>query len=170
MVDCPRCPRPEAFAARRIANNRFPHLDALYALAYLSSGDPDGAQQKVIDAFTDLCRDPASRTTCRARLWRNLADHVHLANQELRDSPSNRPAPFRDNSLPAEQREALALRLGGRRDRESAQLLGVSLARFLRHVRAGLVSIQATRPSTVGRSSCPEGSPLLGLLGGEEQV
>jgi len=125
------------------------HLDALYALAYLSSGDPDRAQQEVIDAFTDLCRDPPAPIICPSRLWRSLADHVHLASRAREDSSFGGPGPFRDSALPAAQREALALRLGGRRDQEAAQLLGVSLARFLRHIRAGLVAIQATQGTKV---------------------
>jgi hypothetical protein len=39
-------------------------LGYLDALAHLSSGDPDRAQQVVIDAFTSVCKD--DEPTCRS--------------------------------------------------------------------------------------------------------
>lgn len=98
-VDCPTPPaqvprfekRPETVAARgqaapscrggRPSDGILGHIDAHYALAYLSSGDPDGAQQVVIDEFARACRDPMARSGRRSRLGRTLADHARLANE-----------------------------------------------------------------------------------------
>jgi hypothetical protein len=117
------------------------HLDALYALAYLSSGNANGAQQAVIDAFTGVCGDPTGRSACRSGLWRTLADHVHLASDGRGASPAVGPAPFRDGALSPCQREAIALRLGGRRDRDAARLLGISLGELRREIRIGLQAL-----------------------------
>ncbi len=120
------------------------HLDALYALAYLNSGDPEGAQQAVISAFIDVCQDPNLTHTCRPRLWRALAGHVHRANEGRQALSAAEPGPFRAGALSPHQQEAIALLLGGRHEREAARLLGISVNMFRRYVRAGLEAVHAT--------------------------
>lgn len=139
------------------ANGILGHLDALYALAYLSSGNANGAQQAVIDTFTGACRDPTAKPTCRSRLWRTLADHVHLACDEPGASPAAGPAPFRAAALSPWQREAIALRLGGRRDRDAARLLGISLGRLRRELRFGLEALSAGLLADTDRGYPPVG-------------
>ena len=131
------------------------HLDALYALAYFSSGDPESAQQAVIDAFTGVCTDPSAKSACRSRLWRTLADHVHLASDGRGASPAVGPAPFRDGALSQCQREAIALRLGGRRAGEAARLLGVSQGKLRREFRVGLEALYAGMVTDPARGYAP---------------
>jgi len=103
----------------------------------LSSGDANGAQQAVIDAYRDRTAKPA----CRSSVWRTLAAHVHLASDGRGVSPAVGSAPFRDGALSPCQREAIALRLGGWRDREAARLLGISLGKLRRELRFGLEAL-----------------------------
>jgi hypothetical protein len=110
----------------------------VYALAYLSSGDGDDAEQTVIGAFRALCVEPTGKFVCDSCAWRALADHVRLASCERGVSPSAGRAPFRDSALSQDQREAIALVLGGRESLEAAGLLGVSLVQFERHLSSGL--------------------------------
>jgi hypothetical protein len=114
------------------------HLDSVYALAYLSSGDGDDAEQFVIDAFLALCGESTGKFVCDSCAWRVLADHVRLASCERGISPSDGRAPFRDGALSQDQGEAIALVLGGRESLEAADLLGVSLLQFERHLSSGL--------------------------------
>ena len=44
-----------------------PFVDALYALTYFGSGDPDNAQAVVVDGFASLCDDP--RATSPHQRW-----------------------------------------------------------------------------------------------------
>lgn len=138
-----RCRAPRGRCSRP-AEGIFGHLDALYALAYLKSGDPEGAQQAVISAFIDVCRDPKFTHTCRPRLWRALAAHVHRTGQRRQALPAAEPGPFRAGALSPHEQEAIALVLGGRREREAARLLGISVIMFRRYVRAGLEAVHAT--------------------------
>lgn len=135
------------------------HLDALYALAYLGSGDPDAAEEAVIGAFDGVCTGSFAATRCRLRLWRLLADHVHLMRRTAGAVAAAPPAPFREGTLTDIEREAIALLLVGRREREAARLLGVSLHSFRRHARVGLETVHATRhriePSTTRLTSSP---------------
>ena len=109
--------QPAATATDR--NDRRRRLvDALYALAYLGSGDPDKAQRVVIDAFTTTCGDP--RATCSHQRWRLLADHVHQADETSGARPVVGLAAVRGAGLSRLQLEAIALRLATTRDRPAA--------------------------------------------------
>ncbi len=119
------------------------HLDALYALAYLSSGDADGAEDVVIEAFKRICREPRAKSPGEPRIWRTLADHVHLANRHRAASPGSDPAPFHAAGLSLDQQEAIALLLVDWRDTEVACLLGISPGEVRSHFRAGLMTLQA---------------------------
>jgi hypothetical protein len=119
-------------------------VDALYALAYLGSGDPDSAQGVVIDAFTSLCGDP--RATCSHQRWRLLADHVHQANETSGARPVPGLAPLRDAGLSRPQQQAIALCLATTPDRQAARLLGLSLNRYRRHLRTGLKAMAGAMP------------------------
>ena len=63
-----------------------------------ASGDPDDAEQVVIDAFRGLYGDAGTTCTPHQR-WRLLADHVQRANEVsgVRSAPG--PAAFRDAGL-----------------------------------------------------------------------
>ena len=131
-----RCPGPTGRDGPP-AEGILSHLDAPYALAYLSSGDPDRAQHVVISAFTDVCQDPTDTPTRRSRLWRALADHVHRANEGRHPLSVAGPAPFREGALSTHEREAIALLVGGRREQETARLLSVSVNKLCRYLRPG---------------------------------
>lgn len=118
------------------------YRDALYALAYSGSGDADTARQAVVDAFTDACSDPATTPGCPARLWRALADRVHLMGPSGEVESAADPAPFRQGALSPYEREAIALLLAGWRESEAAQLLGVSRSHFDQYVQGGLQAVQ----------------------------
>lgn len=122
----------------------FGHLDALYALAFLSSGNAAGAQQSVIDSFRALCADRVASVACPSVLWRRLADHVHLTSEAEEPQPDGSWAPFRAAALPWHQREAIALLLGGRGQRDAARLLGVSIHGFRSYVHFGLKAVHAS--------------------------
>jgi hypothetical protein len=114
------------------------HLDATYALAYLSSGDGDDAERLVTEAFMALSDEPTGKFACPPCAWRALADYVRQAGGERAISLVASSAPFKDGGLSQGQREAIALVLGGHEPREAADLLGVSLVNFERHLRSGL--------------------------------
>ena len=119
-------------------------VDALYALAYLGSGDPDNAQRVVIDAFTGLCADP--RLTSAHQRWRLLANHVHEANEASDVCPVPGLVPLRDAGLSRLQQQAVALRLATTPDHQAARLLGLSPNKYLWHLRTGLMAVaRATR-------------------------
>jgi len=132
-----RCPGPTGRDGRP-AEGILGHLDAFYALAALSLGDPDRAQHVV---------------TRRSRLWRALADHVHRANEGRHPLSVAGPAPFREGALSTHEREAIALFLGGWREQEAARLLSVSVNKLGRNLRAGLEALQAAMV-TDRRSGC----------------
>ena len=138
-----RCPAPRGRCSRP-AEGILDHLDALYALAYLNSGDPEGAQQAVISAFINVRQDPKLTHTCPPRLWRALAGHVHRTDEGRQALSAAEPGPFRAGALSPHEQEAIALLLGGRREREAARLLGISVNMFRRYVRAGLEAVHAT--------------------------
>jgi hypothetical protein len=54
-------PRSTQLPVSRTSEEITSQLNALYALAYLSSGDPERAQQVVVDAFRDEYRNPTVR-------------------------------------------------------------------------------------------------------------
>jgi hypothetical protein len=114
------------------------HLDAVYALAYLSSGDGDDAEQVVVDAFVALFSESTGKFVCGSCAWRALADHVRLADEQRCLSSAAVRAPFKEGALSQNQSEAIALVLGGRGSPEAAVLLGVSLIVFERDLRSGL--------------------------------
>ena len=143
--------QPAAVATDR--NDRRRRLvDALYALAYLGSGDPDNAQRVVIDAFTSLCGN--SRATCSHQRWRLLADQVHQANETSGGRPVSVLAPLRDAGLSRPQQQAIALRLANTPDCQAARLLGLSPNRFRRQLRTGLKAV-----ATAMRSGLSTGPP-----------
>jgi hypothetical protein len=119
------------------------HLDALYALAYLSSGDADGAQDVVIEAFRRVGTEPLATSPGRSRIWRTLADHVHMANQQRAVSPGSVGGPFREGRLSSDQQEAIALLLVDGRETKVACLLGISPGEVRSHFGAGLTTLQA---------------------------
>ena len=126
-------------------------VDALYALAYLGSGDPDNAQRVVIEAFTGLCAGP--RLTSSHQRWKLLANHVHRANEASDVRPVPGLVPLRDAGLSRLQQQAVALRLATTPDHQAARLIGLSPNKYRRHVRAGLMAV--ARATRSGLSSAP---------------
>ena len=120
-------------------------LDALYALAFLGSGDPHAAQQAVIDAVSRLCGQSGTPPTCPRRRWRFLADQVHLANESSRGL-GGPPAPFRDAGLSILQQEVVAACLGAASHRRGARLVGVPVSTFGRQLRTGLQALAGVLP------------------------
>ena len=138
------------------AGRRRGPLDALYALAFLGSGDPHAAEQTVIDAVSGLCGHPGIRPTCPRRRWRFLADHVHRANESSRGLAAPGPAPFRDAGLSLLQQEVVALRLGAASHRRGARLVGVPVSTFGRQLRSGLRALAgAEHPDPAGGRAVP---------------
>lgn len=127
------------------ADRRGGPLDALYALAFLGSGDPYAAQQAVIDALSRLCGHLGTTRTCPRRRWRFLADQVHLANESSRDLSGPGPAPFRDAGLSILQQEVVALRIGAAGHRRGARLVGVPVSTFGRQLRTGLQALAGVK-------------------------
>ena len=119
------------------------HLDALYALAYLSSGDADGAQDVVIEAFKRIGTERLTMSPGRSRIWRTLADHVHWATQQRAVSLGSDRGPFREGRLSSDQQEAIALLLVDGRDTKVACLLGISPGEVRSQFGAGLTTLQA---------------------------
>lgn len=136
-----RLPAPQGHGARP-GEGILGHLDALYALAYLSSADAEGAQAAVITAFIDVCGELKDTPKCRSRQWRRLADKVSRASEGLH--PSSAGGPFCEAALSSLEREAIALVLGGTREREAARLLSVSVNKLHRYLHAGLKAVQIT--------------------------
>jgi hypothetical protein len=128
------------------------HLDAIYALALLSSGDGDDAERVVVDAFRALICSSAGKTVGDSSAWRMLGDYVRLAGEEAGLSPATLRAPFRQGALSQNQSEAIALVLGGRGAPEAAGMLGVSLLCFERELRSGLEMLHAVMRANA--SSC----------------
>lgn len=147
------------------AGRRGGPLDALYALAFLSSGDPRAAQQAVIDAFSDLCGHPATTPTCQRRRWRFLADQMHLASESSRGPSGPGPAPFRDAELSPLQREAVALRLGGASHRQGARLVGVPVSTFGHQLRIGLQALAGVMSPDPACGQPPRASLCCGCPG-----
>lgn len=158
-----RVRRRQTSAGRRhrLADGIGGHFDAVFALALLSLRDPDHAQQVVIDAFTAASGEHMDDLACQSRLWRSLADSVHLAGEAPGGRSRGRPASFRDGGLPCHEREAIAVVLGGRSDRQAALLLDVSLGTFRRHLRTGLRAVHTVMlidPDTTARAIRREGT------------
>ncbi len=128
-------------------------VDALYALAYLGSGDPDNAQRVVIDAFTGLCADP--RLTSSHQRWKLLANHVHQANEALDVRPVPGLVPLRDAGLSRLEQQAVALRLATTPDHQAARLLGLSPNKYRRHLRTGLMAVAGASRSGLSSASPP---------------
>ena len=106
-----------------------PHLDALYALAYLHSHDDDTARQAVADALGSVRHDLDTGTSIGrpagwAGLWRALADHLHRAytvdpgETGMLDDDARR-------AVGVLRFEAIALYAGGCTESHAASLLGV---------------------------------------------
>lgn len=121
-------------------------IDALYALAFLGSGDPDAAQQTVIDAVGRLCGHSGTNSTCLRRWWRFLAEQVHLTNESSRDFSGPGRAQFRDAELSLLQQEVVALRLGAASHRRGARLIGVPVSTFGRQLRTALQALASVKP------------------------
>jgi hypothetical protein len=117
------------------------HLDAVFALAYLSSGDGYDAERVVTEAFIALSGEPADKFACGTCAWRALADHVRLSGRD-RAAVATGSAPFKDGGLSQGQREAIALVLGGREPPEAAEILGVSLVGFEQQLWSGLEQLR----------------------------
>jgi len=115
-------------------------LDALYAVAFLGSGDLHAAQQAVIDATSGLCGPSGNTPTCPRRRWRFLADHVHLANESSRGLSGPGPTLFSDAGLSILQHEAVAVRVDTMSQRRGARLVGVPVSTFGRQALAGVLA------------------------------
>lgn len=156
----PGCGRPSAtrpqrrrsIRSGRVARTSGPilgHLDALYALAYLSSGDADAAQDVVIEAFKGLRTQPHADSPYRSRVWRTLADHVHLANQQRTPLRGSDQGPFGEARLSSDQREAIALLLVGGRVVTVAGLLAISPGEVRSLSHSGLTTLHVMWSSSV---------------------
>lgn len=132
-------------------------LHALYALAYLESGDPEAAERVVLDAFVALCSVAGPAPLCARQRWRKLAGHVRLAYDAPVAGTSPGASPFRDVQLSPVQREAIALHLADATDRQAARLLGLTVEGFRRQLRAGLEGLAPPRlPDPGGATSSPD--------------
>lgn len=130
-------------------------LHALYALAYLESGDPEAAERVVLDAFVALCSGATPAPLCARQRWRQLAAHVHVVIEAPDTGTGSGAPPFRDAELSSVQREAIALHLGDATDRQAARLLGLTVAGFRRQLRAGLEALVPLRLPDSGRRTDP---------------
>jgi hypothetical protein len=107
-----------------------PHVEALYALAYLHSRDDETARQAVAGALGGVRRDLDSGCSDvgpdgSQGLWRALADRLH-ASRIPDPSVSGGPGDAARRHLGALRCEAIALHAGGCTDSHAAGLLGVS--------------------------------------------
>jgi hypothetical protein len=139
----PRSPLGLTARTRRPIPSGSDCVDSLYALAYLTNGDPECAQRAVLYAFSQVRQNPTLDNVCQQRRWVALADQVLLATQQPEAPPPSELAPFRNATLARHQREAIALHLGGQTDRQAARLLGGSLDGFYRSLRSGLTLLLA---------------------------
>jgi hypothetical protein len=148
---CPPIPAPPSVSKHRVRQASRPadgvliHLDALFALAFLQSGDPASARDAVAGAFSSICGIPLATHACQSVMWRTLADHVHNAASGCRGWSASGPVPFRESSHTKGQREAVALYLGGRRGRDAARLLGISVNEHRLLLHQGSVALRAAR-------------------------
>lgn len=132
------------------------HLDALYALSYLTSGDADNAQDVVIEAFRRLAQGPPGLARSRSRSWRHLADYVGPVSDRRELLPGGPvPGPFKQARLPSDQREAIALLLVGTREIEAAWLVGIPMKLFRSHVHGGLTVLHAAWLPGTAVPACP---------------
>lgn len=129
------------------------HIDALYLLAYLYTGQRHTAEDVVVDAVVSAATRRAITVAEPAAVWHLLAGHVHARGD--RDLPGieagAEPAVALTRAgLSPRQREALALVGTGRKTHETAQLLGVTATQIHRDLRAGLQCLGTALKATAG--------------------
>ncbi|MHB1928487.1 MAG: hypothetical protein ACYCUG_03505 [Acidimicrobiales bacterium] len=127
------------------------HIGALYVLAYLRLGDRPAAEDAVVDAVVSV--GGRAEVLGPAQAWSAAAGHIDA-----------RPAPafaadeagsvVRRAALRPHQRRALALLVAGRKPREAAELLGVSVADVYRMAHEGMQALH-----TAGLPDPPPGVP-----------
>ncbi|HET9731050.1 MAG TPA: hypothetical protein VFP54_00100 [Acidimicrobiales bacterium] len=135
-------------------------MDALYVLAYLSSGDAEFAQEVVTDAFRSLCGEPLALTLGRADIWQHLAGHVLAGTGPGEVAGEGARAPFQVGQLTSQQRQAIALLLVGTCQAEASSLIGLSPQAFRGHVRTGLTALHAQWPPPPRADEAAQAAPI----------
>jgi hypothetical protein len=105
------------------------HIDALYLLAYLYTGEQTMAEAAVVDAVANTAADRAIRVAGPPWVWHILTSHVH--------PDTGSPGHFR------RQREAVALVAAGRSPSHIGALLGITSTQVHSDVWIAIPAIQA---------------------------
>ena len=124
------------------------HIDALYLLAYLYTGQRQTAEDVVVDVVASSATHRAIVVAGPSWVWHILAEQIHtrggqrlvrVGAGDLRvEAGDGLALSLARAGLSPLQREALALVGTGRKAREVAALLGVTTTQIHRDVCAGL--------------------------------
>jgi DNA-directed RNA polymerase specialized sigma24 family protein len=132
-------------AARHLAPSWSPvhrcreHIDALYLLAYLYTGQHDIAEDVVVDVVARSATHRAMLVGGTPWVWHILAEQIHSwGGQRLLRLEAGDELPMARAGLSPPQREALALVVAGRRAGEAAVLLGITTMQIHRDLLAAL--------------------------------
>ncbi len=130
-------------AARCAIERSAGHLDAVYLLAYLYTGNRVTADGAIVDAVACLLHNPAAPTAGPVWVWRILADRIHAQLRVKPDCPGSLTGPISPSSI---ERECIALVGAGRPVRDVAALLGMSTAQAQRNINRGLRDMREGPP------------------------
>jgi DNA-directed RNA polymerase specialized sigma24 family protein len=129
-------PHASSPAVTELIDKCVEHVDALFLLALLHTGECRQAEQDVIDAIADAGMEhPATRAE-PGPLWRLLASHFSVPDDRtvMRGSAA---AAIRAAALTPGQRQAMALVAAGRTAQGAAQLLATPVAQVEADVADG---------------------------------
>jgi hypothetical protein len=122
------------------------HIDALYMMALLGTGDDRHAEEAVVDALVAASADPSVTSGDLSSVWRCLASHFRFPNEQtvVRGSIA---ATVRMAGLSPLQRQSMALFAVGRDIDDVATLLHIRPAQVRVEFRTGAAALDAALQS-----------------------
>jgi hypothetical protein len=116
------------------------HIDALYLLALLYTGERRRAEEAVVNAMVAAAADPSITAGDPPWVWRRLASHLRRPNEGNVVQGSSPPTPQTAGMSPL-QCETMALLVAGRNVGEVATLLDLPEHRIPVEFRAATAAL-----------------------------